>query len=78
VCLFPVVLWHTKILHMAGHNLTTDHMRVGAIYAFAKTPQALSAEEAVRPKGIWDDWSPAVRNGAISTGRGATEEAARL
>ena len=53
-------------------------MRVGAIYAFAKTPQALSAEEAVRPKGIWDDWSPAVRNGAISTGRGATEEAARL
>ena len=39
------MLWHTKILHMAGHNLTTDSMRVGAIYAFAKTPQALSVRE---------------------------------
>jgi hypothetical protein len=23
-----VVLWHTKLLHMAGHNLSRDHMRV--------------------------------------------------
>jgi hypothetical protein len=44
-----VVLWHTKILHMAGHNLTTDSMRVGAIYAFAKTPQALSVRMRETP-----------------------------
>eukprot|EP01052_Picozoa_sp_SAG31_P019204 SAG31_NODE_1391_length_8535_cov_11.998696_3_plen_331_part_00 len=56
-----VVLWHTKILHMAGHNLTTDSMRIGAIYGFAKTPEALAAEEAVRPKTIWEDWALAVR-----------------
>lgn len=73
-----VVLWHTKILHMAGHNLTTDHMRVGAIYAFAKHPRALSAEEAVRPKGIWDDWSPAVQNSATATSREAARAAPRL
>ena len=58
------MLWHTKILHMAGHNLSTDRMRVGAIYAFAKTPEALSAEQAVTERGIFEDWAPAVRDSA--------------
>lgn len=56
-----VVFWHTKILHMAGANLTKDHMRVGAIYGFAKTPEALPAEQAVRPKEIWEDWADCVK-----------------
>lgn len=56
-----VVLWHTKLLHMAGANLTKDHMRVGCIYAFAKTPEALTAEQAVYERGVWDDWSDATR-----------------
>ena len=49
---------------MAGHNLSTDRMRVGAIYAFAKTPEALSAEQAVTERGIFEDWAPAVRDSA--------------
>ena len=36
-------------------------VQVGAIYAFAKTPEALSAEQAVQERGIWADWAAVMR-----------------
>ena len=54
-----VVLWHTKILHMAGPNASDDAIRQATIYAFLKTPTALPDALAVDNTNgdIWRDWS---------------------
>ena len=58
-----VVLWHTKILHMAGQNTTRDVIRQATIYGYLKTPAAvpddLAADDA--GAGIWRDWSDEVK-----------------
>ena len=36
-----VVLWHTKILHIAGQNVSSDIISQATIYGFLKTPAAL-------------------------------------
>jgi hypothetical protein len=58
-----VVLWHTKILHIAGQNLSDDVIRQATIYGFLKTPEALpDALVADNTDGdIWRDWSDEVR-----------------
>ena len=58
-----VVLWHANLLHMAGQNTRPDVMRQASIYAFAKTPESVSAEVVMRdPSGdLWRDWSDEVR-----------------
>ena len=58
-----VVLWHTKILHMAGQNCSEDVIRQATIYGFLKTPEALPDELVVDNSGgdIWRDWSDKVR-----------------
>ena len=35
------VLWHTKILHIAGQNSSADIIRQATIYGFLKTPESL-------------------------------------
>lgn len=59
-----VVLWHNKILHMAGQNQSTDVIRQATIYAFAKTvasvPDNRMTDESNRD--IWRDWSDEVRS----------------
>ena len=59
-----VVLWHANLLHMAGQNTRPDVMRQAAIYAFAKTPEAIGDEAVKRdPCGdLWRDWSEEVRS----------------
>lgn len=59
-----VVLWHTKILHIPGQNLSSDIIRQATIYGFMKTPasvpDALVTDET--NLDIWRDWSAEVRN----------------
>jgi hypothetical protein len=59
-----VVLWHTKILHIAGQNCSDDVIRQATIYGFLKTPEALpDALVANNTDGdIWRDWSDEVRS----------------
>lgn len=58
-----VVLWHTKILHMPGQNLSNDILRQATIYGYLKTQAALSDDLAAdnTDGDIWRDWSEAVR-----------------
>ena len=58
-----VVLWHTKILHMAGQNSSDDVIRQATIYGFLKTPAALPDALVVDNTNgdIWRDWSAEVR-----------------
>lgn len=58
-----VVLWHTKILHVAGQNCSEDVIRQATIYGFTKTPASLPDELAVDETDgdIWRDWSEMVR-----------------
>ena len=48
---------------MAGQNELRDAIRQATIYAFAKTPEAVSDEVVKRdPSGdLWRDWSDEVR-----------------
>ena len=58
-----VVLWHTKILHIAGQNASSDVIRQATIYGFQKTPESLP-DPLVTDKtnvDIWRDWSDEVR-----------------
>jgi hypothetical protein len=57
------VLWHTKILHMAGQNTSADVIRQATIYGFMKTPEAVPDPLVVDAgdEGIWRDWSDAVK-----------------
>ncbi len=58
-----VVLWHTKILHIAGQNTSADIIRQATIYGFQKTPKSLP-DPLVTDKtnvDIWRDWSDEVR-----------------
>lgn len=59
-----VVLWHTKILHMAGQNRSADIIRQATIYGFMKTPEAVPDALAIDAtnRDIWRDWSAQVRN----------------
>ena len=58
-----MVLWHTKILHMAGQNTTRDVIRQATIYGYLKTPAAVPADLAADDAGagIWRDWSDEVK-----------------
>ena len=58
-----VVLWHTKILHIAGQNVSSDIIRQATIYGFLKTPEALPDSLVVDNTNgdIWRDWSDEVR-----------------
>ncbi|MFL2540543.1 MAG: phytanoyl-CoA dioxygenase family protein [Candidatus Latescibacterota bacterium] len=58
-----VVLWHTKILHMAGQNQSDDIMRQATIYGYLKTPESVpDALAADNTEGdIWRDWSAEVQ-----------------
>ena len=63
-----VVLWHTKILHMRGHNTKKadpmqDSIRQGTIYSFVKASHALpDAQQMTREGGgMWRDWSAEVQ-----------------
>ncbi|MGY8827156.1 MAG: phytanoyl-CoA dioxygenase family protein [Candidatus Latescibacterota bacterium] len=58
-----IVLWHTKILHMAGQNQSDDIIRQAAIYGYLKTTDALPDKLVMDPTDgdIWRDWSDAVR-----------------
>ena len=58
-----VVLWHTKILHIAGQNVSSDIIRQATIYGFLKTPAALPDSLVVDNTNgdIWRDWSDEVR-----------------
>jgi hypothetical protein len=62
-----VVLWHTKILHIAGQNCSTDVIRQATIYGYLKSLEALPDALVVDDTDgdIWRDWSDEVR--AIST-----------
>ena len=59
-----VVLWHTKILHIAGQNCSDDVIRQATIYGFLKTPEALPDALVVNNTDgdIWRDWSDEVRS----------------
>ena len=59
-----VVLWHTKILHIAGQNSSDDVIRQATIYGFLKTTAAVSDALAVdnTDGDIWRDWSDEVRS----------------
>ena len=58
-----VVLWHTKILHIAGQNTSSDAVRQATIYGFLKTPESLPDALVVDDTdgNIWRDWSDEVR-----------------
>ena len=58
-----VVLWHTKILHIAGQNVSSNVIRQATIYGFLKTPVALPDPLVVDNTNgdIWRDWSDEVR-----------------
>jgi hypothetical protein len=58
-----VVLWHTKILHIAGQNTTSDVLRQATIYGFTKTTASLSDAMAVDNTNgdIWRDWADGIR-----------------
>ena len=57
-----VVLWHTKILHLAGQNTSSNIVRQATIYGFLKTPAALPDPLVVDNTNgdIWRDWSSEV------------------
>ncbi len=59
-----VVLWHTKILHIAGQNTSTNVIRQATIYGFQKTLEALSDALVVDNTNgdIWRDWSDVMQN----------------
>lgn len=59
-----VVLWHTKILHIPGQNISQDIIRQATIYGYLKTPTALPDELVIdnTDGDIWRDWSDEVRN----------------
>jgi hypothetical protein len=58
-----VVLWHTKILHIAGQNTSDNIIRQASIYAFLKTSESLPDPLVIDNAGgdIWRDWSDEVR-----------------
>ena len=58
-----VILWHTKILHIAGQNASNDVIRQATIYGFKKTPESLPDPLVVDSTNgdIWRDWSDEVR-----------------
>jgi len=58
-----VVLWHTKILHIAGQNRSSDIIRQATIYGYLKTLASLSDAQALDNRGddAWRDWSDEVR-----------------
>ena len=58
-----VILWHTKILHIAGQNASNDVIRQATIYGFKKTPESLPDRLAADDTNgdIWRDWSDKVR-----------------
>ena len=58
-----VILWHTKILHIAGQNASSDVIRQATIYGFKKTPESLPDPLVVDDTDgdIWRDWSDEVR-----------------
>ena len=58
-----VVLWHTKILHIAGQNASDDVIRQATIYGFKKTPESVPDALVVdnTDGDIWRDWSDEVR-----------------
>jgi len=62
-----IVLWHTKILHMAGQNASKDIIRQATIYGYLKNTAALPDALAVdnTDGDIWRDWSTAVRECSI-------------
>ena len=62
-----VVLWHTKILHIAGQNTSSDVIRQATIYGFKKTPAAVPDALVVDNTNgdIWRDWSDEVRGQAV-------------
>ena len=57
------VLWHTKILHIAGQNASNDVIRQATIYGFKKTPESVPDPLVVdnTDGDIWRDWSDEVR-----------------
>ena len=57
------VLWHTKILHIAGQNASADVIRQATIYGFLKTLESLPDELVVDNTNgdLWRDWSDEVR-----------------
>ena len=59
-----VVLWHTKILHIAGQNTANDFIRQATIYGFLKAPQSVPDPLVVdnTDGNIWRDWSNEVRS----------------
>ncbi|MCE2396095.1 phytanoyl-CoA dioxygenase family protein [Candidatus Poribacteria bacterium] len=58
-----VVLWHTKILHIAGQNASNDVIRQATIYGFQKTPESVPDAFVMdnTDGDIWRDWSDEVR-----------------
>ena len=58
-----VVLWHSKLLHIAGVNTSSDVIRQATIHGYQKTVESLSDELAMTNAGgdIWRDWSDEVR-----------------
>ena len=58
-----VVLWHTKILHIAGENRSDDVIRQATIYGFLKTRKSVPDELVINNTdgNIWRDWSNEVR-----------------
>ena len=78
-----VCLWHTKILHMRGHNtkkaaVAEDSIRQGTIYSFIKAEHALPDEMLMTREGgdMWRDWSAEVQG--VAAAAAAAEEAAKL
>lgn len=54
-----VILWHTKILHVAGQNASDDVIRQATIYGFLKTAESVP-DDLVMDNGqgdIWRDWA---------------------
>jgi hypothetical protein len=54
-----VILWHTKILHIAGQNASEDVIRQSTIYGFLKTAESVSDELAMdnTDGDVWRDWA---------------------
>lgn len=80
-----VVLWHTKILHMRGHNTkksdsSQDTIRQATIYSFIKTTDALPDARLMTREGgdMWRDWSAEVRGTATAAAAPSPLAAAKL
>ena len=54
-----VVLWHTKILHIPGQNLSDNVIRQATIYGFLKTSDAVPDELVTdnTDGDVWRDWA---------------------